>query len=634
MKKWFLFAYFSVAALVCVAQDKPQYAVALIPDSLKKDVHSIIREQKEVLEIKKPGRGRQEVKRVVTVLNDKGDRELVFVEYPDQFRKIDDVEINVYDEKGNYIRKYKRKDLEKVSTDDGFSLITDNKILYTVVTADKYPLTVEYNYSITYEGLLEYDDFLPQEPLQSIQQSSFTITTEASNKVRYKNYRCDLKPEIKEANGFITYQWSVKNVGPYQLESGSASRDIPRVQISPSLFDMDNYSGDMSSWENFGKWQTTLINQTNRLSNEKIGFYRNLVKDATTEREKVAILYKHLQENYRYVSIQLGIGGWKPFSADYTESKKYGDCKALSNFMQAMLQAVGIRSHYAVINAGYDQIPADINFPQNTFNHVILCVPQPKDTIWLECTSRTQPFGVLGNFTENRHAFLITEKGGVLVPTPKSNPASNTLSTQTLIEMNDNGSGKASIDMRHQGEFSSYISAVLIEATDQVKKDYLINRKGYKQPDVLSISKKEETGGHFILHMDMEFEKIPDFGTGSKYFMNPRLYKFWNMALPKIETRKNDYYLEFPFIQSDTTIYQLPAGFTVETLPPAAKIESGLGHFQSSYRFDATKNQLITICSMQLDRHIIPAAQYQEMAKFFSDVIREQQQKIVIKKPS
>ena len=112
MKKWFLFAYFSVAALVCVAQDKPQYAVALIPDSLKKDVHSIIREQKEVLEIKKPGRGRQEVKRVVTVLNDKGDRELVFVEYPDQFRKIDDVEINVYDEKGNYIRKYKRKDLE------------------------------------------------------------------------------------------------------------------------------------------------------------------------------------------------------------------------------------------------------------------------------------------------------------------------------------------------------------------------------------------------------------------------------------------------------------------------------------------------------------------------------------------
>ncbi len=617
-----------------LAQDKPQYAVSLIPDSLKKEVNSIIREQKEVLEVKRPGRGRQEVKRVVTILNDKADRELVFVEYPDQFRKIDDVEINVYDEKGNYIRKYKRKDLEKVSTDDGMSLITDNKILYTVVTADKYPLTVEYNYTITYEGFFDYDDFLPQVPSQSIQQSSFSITAEASNKVRYKNYRCDLKPDIKEANGLITYQWTVRNTGPYQLEAGSASRDIPRVQIAPSLFDMDNYSGDMSTWENFGKWQATLISQTNRLSNDKIGYYRNLVKDAASEREKVAILYKHLQENYRYVSIQLGIGGWKPFSADFTESKKYGDCKALSNFMQAMLEAVGIRSHYAVINAGYDQIPADINFPQNTFNHVILCVPQPKDTIWLECTSRTQPFGVLGNFTENRNAFLITERGGVMVPTPRSNPNSNTMSTHTLIEMDENGSGKASIDIRHQGEFTDIINARLLETTDQNKKDYLINRKGYKQADVITISKKEEKGRNFVLHMDMEFEKIPDFGTGSKYFMNPRLYKFWNMALPKMETRKNDYYMEFPFIQSDTTVYQFPSGFSIETLPPASQIQSPLARFSSSYQFDAAKNQLITICRIQIDKHIIPAPQYQEMAKFFSDVIREQQQKIVIKKPS
>ncbi|MGO8056517.1 hypothetical protein, partial [Rhizobium leguminosarum] len=77
-------------------------------------------------------------------------------------------------------------------------------------------------------------------------------------------------------------------------------------------------------WENFGRWQKTLISQTNKLPESNAGFYRNLVKDAKSEKEKVQILYKHLQENYRYVGIQLGIGGWKPFPADFTEKKKYG----------------------------------------------------------------------------------------------------------------------------------------------------------------------------------------------------------------------------------------------------------------------------------------------------------------------
>lgn len=614
------------------AQDRPQYAVTGIPDSLKKDVNAVIREQKTNIIIKSPGRGRQEVKRVVTVLNEKAQRQLVFVQYPDKFRKIEDIEINVFDDKGNYIRHYKKKDLEKASDDDGFSLVTDNKIIYGMVTTDKYPITVEYNYAIAYDGILEYEDFIPQLPEQTIQKSNYTITTAANNKVRYKNYRCSLQPTIKEENGSITYVWSVQNAGPFKDEDGAASRDIPRVMIAPTLFEMDDYEGDMSSWQSYGKWQTTLIKQTNKLPEQSQGFYRNLVKDAKSDKEKVAILYKYLQDNFRYVSIQLGIGGWKPFSADFVESKKYGDCKALSNFMQAMLNAVNIPSHYAIINAGYDEMPVDKDFPQNAFNHVILCVPQPKDTIWLECTSRTQPFGVLGNFTENRNAFLITETGGVMVPTPRSKASNNVLHSYTLINMAENGSGTAAIDVHHTGEFTDVLNSRLFESTDQVKKSYLINRVGFKQPDDLQIVKKDVNGSQYTLHYDMSFEKIPDFSTGSKMFLNARLYKFWNTALPKMEKRESDFYMEFPLIQTDTTIYQLPEGFTIETLPKPTVIKDQIGQFESDYKYDAAKRQLFTTCRLTLDQYVIKASHYQEAAKFFSDIIREQQQKLVVKK--
>ena len=253
------------ATSVLYAQDRLQYAVTLIPDSLKKNVNAVIREESHNLVIKSPGKGSEVIKKVITVLNEKGDAGLVFAEYPDKFKKIDDVEINIYDEAGKYSRRFKRRDLEKVADDDGFSLVSDDKILYAIIRADKYPLTVEYNYTIRYSGFLEYRDFYPKFPSLSIQQSAYTITTSSDNRIRYKNYRCTDKPVITESGNNITYSWSVKNVDGYIREAGSAQRDIPRVLISPSLFEMDDYDGDMSTWDSYGKWQISLNNQINQL---------------------------------------------------------------------------------------------------------------------------------------------------------------------------------------------------------------------------------------------------------------------------------------------------------------------------------------------------------------------------------
>lgn len=635
MKKLVILVSAMLTNLYLFAQEKPQYAVSLIPDSLRKNVNSVIREQSDQIIMKKPGRGKQVVKKVVTVMNEKAENELVFYEYYDQFRKIDDIDIAIYDENGKYLKRSRKRDLQTQSVGDGISLLTDTKVIFAPLSTDKYPVTIEINYEINFEGRLEYDDFYPQTTEQSILSKTYSITTTNDNKVRYKNYRCSLTPKVVSDASQSTVTWEVKNVMPFQTEPGSAKEDVPRVQVSPTLFEMDNYPGNMSTWANYGKWCSSLNNKINKIPDQSTGFYRELVKNAKTDREKVAILYKHLQENYRYVSIQLGIGGFKPFPAEFVEKKKYGDCKALSNFMYAMLDAVNIPSHYTVINAGYNSMPVTPDFTQDVFNHIILCVPLPKekDTIWLECTSRTQPFGQLGMFTENRYGLLVTDNGGVLVATPRSKPQNNTMHTSSVIELSEDGSGKASIDIQHSGEYTDIITNSILEAEDQQKKSYLINRVGFKQPDEMKITKTNAApGGQYTLHYDMKFEKIPEFSAGSKHFLNARIYKFWNRALPKTEKRQNDYYLDFPLVQSDSTIYHLPEGYIVDNLPKAANVKFALGNFEADYTYNAEARTVVTHCRLQVNTHIIPAAQYQEAANFFSDVIREQQQKVVIKK--
>lgn len=614
------------------AQDRPQYAVKNIPDSIRDKSSLIVRLDAEDMVVRQPGKGRSSIKRVVTILGEKGKEGLYFIEHPDQFRKIENVDMNLYDENGKYLRHLKRKDLEKFNDNGEGTLVSDNKVLVGGFTTDKYPVTVEVEYNVDYDGFLEYSDFLSQYPERYIMESRLSITTPLNNKPRYKNYRCNLQPLIKENGNEVTYTWSVKNVPPMEMEDGTASRNYPRVMISPTLFEMDNFLGDMSSWQSFGQWQINLNAQLTKLSPERVAFFRNMVKDARSDEDKVRILYKYLQDNFRYVSIQLGIGGWKPFPADFVDKKKYGDCKALSNYMQAMLNAVNIKSHYAIINAGYDEMPVDKDFPQSSFNHVILCVPQAKDTIWLECTSRTQPFNVLGNFTENRYAFIITDKGGQLVRTPASKAEQNTVSFRSVIQYNANGSGTASIDIVPTGEFSSELNSVLFESEEARKKSYLINKTGFKQPDELKINKTGQGTSGEKIHLDLNYAKLYEFNTGAKYFMNTRLYKVWNTPLPKAEKRETDYYLEFPLIHTDTSQFILPEGFIIESLPKSAQLSSKIGSYESSFSFDPATRTFTSRCVMRINSHIIPAEQYSEASKFITEVMKDQQQKVVLKK--
>ena len=227
----------------------------------------------------------------------------------------------------------------------------------------------------------------------------------------------------------------------------------------------------MSTWQDFGKWYGSLAKNANNLTEERKQFFQTLVKDATNDREKIKIIYNYLQSNCRYVLIALGIGGFKPFEADFVDKKKYGDCKALSNYTQACLSAIGIKSYQALINASYNKEPVDPAFPHNGFNHVIICVPLQKDSIWLECTSNTIEFGVLGNFTENRNALLITEDGGKLVATPRSKASDNTFSSYSIIDLAADGSGIVSVTLNTSGEYKQDLCIISTNQKKMTKKD-------------------------------------------------------------------------------------------------------------------------------------------------------------------
>lgn len=628
MKNRFLSLLFSLAPMALAAQD---YAVATIPEPLKRGVHTVVREDDTWFEVRSLDKATIRFHRVVTILDERGKDELFFYRSTDKFNQFDDATIKVFDATGKKLRSYDLSDFTK--TTNPSDLVPDGKIYYLSIPVAGYPITVSFDYTIKKNGIYSYPDFMIQGPGESVEKTSFTAKVPAELDLRYKEMNIKLTPEIDNSDKkYISYTWKAAQMPVLKYEDGSGSirNSYPWIALSPNRFELDGYPGDMTTWKNLGLWYNQLVKTDNTLSPAFRNEIVQMTAGATTDKEKARIIYEFLQKNFRYVSIQLGIGGLKPFAADFVHKKKYGDCKGLSNYMQACLSAVNIKSYSAWVWG--NRLPNNIDpaFPKDAFNHQILCIPFAKDSVWLECTSNTNDFGILGSFTENRYALLLTEEGGILVKTPASAATENHYESFSSVQLNEDGSGKAAAKVNSTGEFrQEFIYAAMGKRDDQ--KNFIVKDLEFQQPDEFTFNFDKNKPGH-PAEIGLQIEKIPDFTAGSKFFLNPRLYKIWSSPLPRTEMRKHEFYLSYPQVKKDTTVYQLPEGFVLETLPKGKSVSCDYGKFTTSYAWDADRRTITSIAELRVDAYRIPSAGFVAARNFFNEVLGEHNEKIVVKK--
>jgi len=618
--------------LICITASAQTglYSLITIPEAIKSKASIIVHSENIDLKIENSEKASLSVHKIFTVLNDEGKDALVFNEFSSKNVLLEDAEIKVFDSNGKLKEKHKKKDMMTTSVGEG--LIADGYVTYYHITTTSYPVTVEFDYEQKFKSTLSIPDYRFINLGEGVIESNYTATVPADIGFRYKAFKTSIKPVVTEEGGYKLYKWTVKDLAPIEYEVGAVSVNsrYPHIAVATDNFSYYGFPGDLSTWKTFGSWIKELYKDLDVLPAERQQFFIQLVKDAPNEKEKIKRIYDYLQHNFRYVSIQLGIGGLKPFSSEFTDQKKYGDCKALSNYMKAALKSVGIKSYVAIINAEYNEAPVDPDFPSNEFNHVILCVPSKNDSIWLECTSSTAEFDELGTFTENRNALLITDEGGVLVATPKSRSSANTFSSLTVVKMFDDLSAETETGFTVNGEYKEIMNDILKDKKDD-QKEAFVSYFGFKQPDNFEFTKDELSNGHKS-KLRMALENIPEFKTGNKLFISPRIYKMWPTPLPKSENRKFDFYFHFPFEKHDTTILKLPAGIRPDALPKEKELKCDYAFYKSKYWYNESENSIYSEAMLTLKQHKILVSDYPVVKKFFDDIMQDDTQKIVVKK--
>nr|WP_129877428.1 DUF3857 domain-containing protein [Mucilaginibacter terrigena]RYU89569.1 DUF3857 domain-containing protein [Mucilaginibacter terrigena] len=611
---------------------KALYTAAGIPDSLKADANSVVRYKMKDITVNGPDDISVKEHSIITVLNEKGNDEAQAVlGYSKKYNSIGAFEMRIYNAAGEMIKKYRKSDMYDRSAVSG-SIVTDERLMMIDHSIAAYPSTIEITSETNYRSSMNIESWYFQGTEQSIQDAYCHIAIKPGSGFRYLNKNIRTKPQVTNDGKYENYSWHVSNLKAIKLEDGAkAWRVLPRIYFAANKFEFYGLDGDFSSWESFGKWILGLNADVCTLSPQRAEEIKKMTANIKTDKEKVRFLYEYMQQSMRYVSISLGIGGMKPFAADFVDQKKYGDCKALSNYMYALLKAVDIPANYAIINSGANAEPAEPGFARNSFDHVILCVPLKGDTTWLECTSSTQACGKLGPFTENRRALLVTESGGKLVNTPKSVAEDNQFNSDVQVILNADGGAKAQVKITSTGEYrDDYLAVAALKVDDQ--KEYLINTLHMKQPSVLDYKPLIDKDGVKEVSLDIEYDKFCDVQAGNKQFYRPRVIDIWASTLPVLEKRTSDYYFNQPMLKNCTTTITLPEGFEVEALPANQSLKFTYGTFDVKYVYDTAKNQVISISKFSLTNHVIPAAKYTEMQQYMDNIAKAQNKKLVIRK--
>ncbi|MBF2707964.1 DUF3857 domain-containing protein [Flavobacterium soyangense] len=627
----FLFFLFSTS----LYSQKTEYSTLLISDSLKQNANAVVRLNQIDIVISSQRNMNIKEKRVVTVLNEKGLGGIDAFEHYDKQTSVKSINATVFDGFGNEIKKVKRKDFRDQCALDGVTLFSDNRLIYLNYTPTQYPFTIVYESEVETSNTAFIPQWFPLDNyVLSIEKSVLNVNYPADLGFKKTEFNFSDFQIKKTVDSSTQLSYVATNI-PAQKEedySPSFSNIFPKVMMGLEFFNLEGVDGNAKNWKEYGQWfSDKILTGTMELSDETKAKMKTMVGNETDPIKKAKLIYNYMQEKSRYVSIQVGIGGFKPMYANDVDRLGYGDCKALSNYTRALLNAVDVPSYYTELFGGNDKIDIRSDFCSIQGNHVILAIPNKDNYVFLECTSQDDPFGYQANFTDDRNVVIMKPEGGEIVRTKIYPDKGNTQIKKGNYSLDENGNFTAIISMVSEGsQYSRKAQIEKLQPTDKEVhyKEFWGNISNLKINKTAFSNDKEKIS--FTENLEITAENYGK-NSGNKMIFVVNAFSQYTGSIKRIRNRKTPFEIQRGTNDSDEIAISLPAGFAIEFLPQNFELNSKFGECKT----EITKkddNNLVYKRTLFIKKGLYEKNEYDKFRLFMEQVSRNDNAKIILTK--
>ena len=285
----------------------------------------------------------------------------------------------------------------------------------------------------------------------------------------YKTYWLNY-PEVKGVQaGSNQWQWAINDVKAVREEEDMPPFDGLRGQMIVSFFPLGGPGQKgYASWQQMGNWYQTLTNGRRDASPDIKKKVAALTANTTTALDKMKALANFVQDDIRYVAIELGIGGYQPHAAAEVFGHLYGDCKDKATLMGSMLHEIGVDSYYVVINSERGSVNAETP-AHGAFDHVIIAIkllegvsdpslvaviqhPKLGRILFFDPTDELTPLGQISGNLQDNYGLLVTPAGGELVALPRQPSAMNSIHRSAKLTLDSQGNLQGQVEETRMGD--------------------------------------------------------------------------------------------------------------------------------------------------------------------------------------
>ena len=542
------------------------------------------------------------------------------------------------------ILKLKKKDVYLIKGEgDDATLYSDTKTYrFTFAGVDKNAI-VEYWYTVRNDYPFRRDTWIIQDDLPTVRNTyQLTLPQFLLTDVDFKwswNYRsynypdfpAPVKdnPDILETEHYkakLRYTWSLSDIPAFEPDPGMPPQSLfwAMVKFSP---------GDWKTWNDIAKWFSGGLKEQLQEGTAAARVAADLTKEIGDPWERTAALFRYVQR-MRYISLDLGDGGYRPAGPDKVLERKYGDCKDKATLLIAMLRSVGVKAEAVLVltaNAG----AIDPGFPNLGFNHMIAkATLSDCSVLWLDPTVRYCQAGDLPAADQAINVLVIHDDNtGTIERTPGTNSGANGSDIKLTADLANPDTARFAVRITYRGEDAIDARYSLAEKTDKEIAEHCkamisgtfanaeITR--YQLSNIDSLGRDPELAFEFTVRDALQPQ-------GDLLLLTFDPFRiFGNLEWLSKKTRRYPIAFECPRQLDKSVVITYPAGrYEVRNAPKALALSGP----QLAYTFADSAATPGTLAFRELFRVAstrIPAEQYDQVLQFYDAMQKQKSEKII-----
>ena len=416
----------------------------------------------------------------------------------------------------------------------------------------------------------------------------------------------------EEVDGRVAWRFEAKQVPRVMAENL-----MPGWSEVAAVLHVSTYK----NWEQVGRYWWGLVKDQLTPTDDVVKQVDLVLKgvDRKDQRKVVEAIYDYVVTSTRYVALEFGIHGYKPYRVDRVLARKFGDCKDKASVIVAMLKVAGVDARLVLLRmrslGTLSNEPASLS----AFNHAIAYVPSME--LFLDGTAEFHGTRDMPSADRVADVLLVEpDAPSRFLVTPEAKPEDNLTTLELTVSLKKDGSA----DVKGQTVIAGQQAPEMRRAYQSAGSRKATFEQGWAQSfpglsvrglDVSDTTKLEQP---MILTFDLLAPRFAEVLPGGLRFFPLGAGRAFTQVLAPLGERKQD--TQFPGVWSNkfTVKYQLPPGFAARELMEDFDESSPFGRAKLSAK--SVEGRLEVSAEVTLTVARIKAAEYPKFREWLLKV--------------